>query len=62
LRALTQVVELRIPYDRGDIAAAVHREGEVLVETADEGGLRLRARLDDAAATRLSEFVVGSTS
>jgi GTP-binding protein HflX len=58
LRALTQVVELHIPYDRGDVVASVHREGEVLVETADEGGLRLRARLDDAAATRLHDFVV----
>jgi GTP-binding protein HflX len=30
LRALTAVVELRVPYDRGDVLAAVHREGEVL--------------------------------
>jgi GTP-binding protein HflX len=58
LRALTQVVELRIPYDRGDVVASVHRAGEVLVESADEGGMRLRARLDDASATRLHQFVV----
>ena len=38
-----------MPYDRGDVLAAVHREGEVLVEAADDDGMRLRARLDDAA-------------
>src|SRR5690349_12104601 len=32
LRSLTTVVELVVPYDRGDVLAAVHREGEVLVE------------------------------
>ena len=30
LRALTDVVELFVPYDRGDVLAAVHREGEVV--------------------------------
>ena len=30
LRTLTEVVELLIPYDRGDLVAAAHREGEVL--------------------------------
>ena len=46
----TNLVELLVPYDRGDILAAVHREGEVLVEQADDrGACVLRARLDDAA-------------
>ncbi|NBY45368.1 MAG: GTPase HflX, partial [Acidimicrobiia bacterium] len=35
MRALTTVIELLIPYDRGDIVATVHREGEV-VSTANE--------------------------
>jgi GTP-binding protein HflX len=60
LRAATAVVELEVPFDRGDVLASVHREGEVLVEQAEAGGMRLRARLDQAAATRLREFVVGS--
>ena len=38
LRALTNVVELAVPYDRGDVLAAVHREGEVLSEQADDDG------------------------
>ncbi len=58
VRSLTNVVELLIPYDRGDIVAAVHREGEVLVETHEENGTRLRARLDSAASGVLAAFVV----
>ena len=58
LRALTNVVELAIPYDRGDVLAAVHREGEVLVESADDDAMRLRVRLDDAALGQFVEYVV----
>jgi GTP-binding protein HflX len=58
LRALTAVVELLIPYDRGDVLAAVHREGEVVSTMHDDGGVRVRARLADASAGRLVEFVV----
>ena len=53
LRALTDVVELFVPYDRGDVLAEVHREGEVLSEAAEDTGMRLRARLDDAAQSKL---------
>ncbi|MEP7114789.1 MAG: GTPase HflX [Ilumatobacteraceae bacterium] len=60
LRALSKVVELLIPYDRGDLLAAVHREGEVLTTHHDEGGVRVRARLADASAGRLAEFVVAA--
>jgi GTP-binding protein HflX len=58
LRALSKVIELLIPYDRGDLLAAVHREGEVLATHHDDGGVRVRARLADASAGRLSQFVV----
>ena len=37
-----------VPYDRGDVLAALHRAGEVLVEVHDEQGTRVRARLPDA--------------
>jgi GTP-binding protein HflX len=60
LRALTHVVELSVPYDRGDVLAAIHREGEVLVEMHGEGAMRLRARFDDAAAGKFREFRVGA--
>jgi GTP-binding protein HflX len=58
LRAITRVVELLVPFDRGDIVAAIHREGEVVSTTHDEGGIRIRARLADASAGRLSAFLV----
>ena len=66
LRALAVVYELIVPYDRGDILASVHREGEV-VSIGDGAGdtgeaWLIRARLSDASAGRLSEFVSGTQS
>jgi GTP-binding protein HflX len=58
LRALARVVELRIPYERGDVLAALHREGEVLVEVHEEGGTRVRARLPEAVESRCRDFVL----
>jgi len=58
LRGLSSVVELRVPFDRGDVLASLHREGEVLETTSDGNGMRVRARLDRAGAHRLQEFVV----
>jgi len=58
LRALAPIVELLVPYERGDVVAALHREGEVLVEVHADGGSRLRARLPAPAVTRFGEFVV----
>jgi hypothetical protein len=34
----------------------VHREGEVLLEHAGDEAMRLRVRLDEAAAGRFKEF------
>jgi GTPase len=58
VRALSEVVELFIPYDRGDVLAALHREGEVLVSVHEENGTQVQARLGDAAAGKYNEFVV----
>jgi GTP-binding protein HflX len=58
LRALTTVVELVVPYGRGDVLAAIHREGEVLVETSEDTAMRLRVRLDPPAAALFREFAV----
>jgi GTP-binding protein HflX len=57
LRALTAVVELVVPYERGDVLAAIHREGEVVSETVGEGAMRLRVRFDEAARSRFREYV-----
>jgi GTPase len=58
LRALATVHDLLIPYERGDVMASVHREGEVVSTTEDPDGFRVRARLSDASAGRLADFVV----
>ena len=58
LRALADVVELLIPYERGDLLAAVHREGEVTSESHEEGGIRIRARLDAAGKALLAEAAI----
>ena len=50
--------ELVIPYDRGDVLAAVHREGEVVSSAHEDAGVRVRARLDEPSAGRLVDFVV----
>ncbi len=57
LRALATIVELQIPYDRGEVLAALHREGDVLVVVHEEAGTRVRARLPEAVAGRFADLV-----
>jgi GTP-binding protein HflX len=49
-------VEVLVPYDRGDLVARVHRDGEVLAERHEAVGTRLTARVDGALAAALAEF------
>jgi len=58
LRSLSTVTELMVPYERGDILAAIHREGEVVSIVPEDAGTRVRARLSEASAGRLADFVV----
>jgi GTP-binding protein HflX len=60
LRALEQVVELQVPWDRGDVLAGLHRDGEVLSEAAEDEGMRVRARLDAATASRYRAWTTAS--
>jgi GTP-binding protein HflX len=60
VRALADVTELLVPYERGDVLASIHREGEVLVETHGDDGIHVLARLEPASAGKLAEFVVGT--
>ena len=57
LRALFRVVELAVPYDRGDVVSAIHRHGEVLSETHEPQATRLQARLHQADVGRYAEFL-----
>jgi GTP-binding protein HflX len=56
LRALAHISEYVVPYERGDVLAALHRAGEVLVEVHGDHATRVRARLPQAAAGRFSEY------
>jgi GTPase len=56
LRSLVAAMPLFVPYDRGDVLAALHRSGEVLSETAEEEGVRLSVRLEASEAGRFDEF------
>ncbi len=57
LRAFDRTVELSVPVARGDIVAALHRQGEVLAEVYEGEAVRVRARLDDEGVRRFEEFV-----
>ena len=58
LHELSSPYELFVPWARGDALAAVHREGDVTEEHPGDDGMKLIARLEDASAKRLSEFIV----
>ncbi len=62
LRALTPAIELLVPYDRGDVLAAIHRNGEVLSELAVTEGMQVSARLDPRVAGRFGEFALGGAT
>ncbi len=57
LRVGDRVVELLIPWARGDVLAAVHREGGIVDEAAGEGATRIQVVLDEVGRSRFAEFV-----
>jgi GTP-binding protein HflX len=57
LRLADHTVDLAVPVARGDVLAAIHREGEVLEERYEAEHVLVRARLDERGALRYAEFV-----
>ncbi len=57
LQAETVLLRLSIPYDRGDVLAAVHRLGEVLVEKHEDTATVVEARIPTIDESRFSDFV-----
>ena len=57
LRSNDRVVALSVPVGRGDVVAAVHREGEVVDERYEGETVLLKARLDERGTRRFSEYV-----
>lgn len=62
LRARTDLYRLFVPWARGDVLAAAHREGEVVSEESGDDGMAVVARLEPASANRLLEFIVEKLS
>lgn len=56
LRRETSVVDLLVTYDRGDVLAMAHREGEVLSTAEGVDGWRITVRVDKGSAARLAGF------
>ncbi|MDQ3958231.1 MAG: GTPase HflX, partial [Actinomycetota bacterium] len=50
-------VALDLPFDRGDLVARVHQEGDVLEETYSAGGTHLVARVNRGALGDLAPFL-----
>ena len=57
LRGSDRVVELVVPWSRGDVLAAIHREGEVVGQSDGEESATLQVVLDDVGRARFAEFV-----
>jgi GTPase len=57
LRGSDRVVQLVVPWARGDVLAAVHREGEVVGQSDGEESATLQVVLDDVGRARFAEFV-----
>jgi GTP-binding protein HflX len=57
LRGSDRVIELVVPWSRGDVLAAVHREGEVVAQRDGEHAATLEVVLDEVGRARFAEFV-----
>ncbi|MCZ7630351.1 MAG: hypothetical protein M5U19_15520 [Microthrixaceae bacterium] len=58
LRAQMGTSVLDVPWDRGDVLAAVHRAAEVLSEVPGSDSMRVTARMADEDARRFAAFAV----
>ncbi len=57
LRGSDRVVELVVPWSRGDVLAAVHREGEVVSQRDGEEAATVQVVLDEVGRARFAAFV-----
>lgn len=53
LRSMNPVIEIVVPFDRGDVLAQLHREGDVITESEQDGGLLLRVRLPEGVESKV---------
>jgi GTP-binding protein HflX len=58
LAEATTEIDLFVPYDRGDVVAALHRRGEVVSEEHEASGTRVRVRVANEDAARYDDLTV----
>jgi GTPase len=58
LSKLKVEVELEIPFDRGELVARVHEEGDVLEETYTGAGTRLTARIRSESLPDFTKYLI----
>ncbi|HUB71022.1 MAG TPA: GTPase HflX [Acidimicrobiales bacterium] len=57
LHRASRVLELEVPFSRGDVLAALHREGEVLASSEGESATWVRVRVAVPAVGQFDQFV-----
>jgi len=53
------LIDVVVPYKRGDLVSRAHSDGEILQEDHTAEGTRLRARVDAALAAELEDAAIG---
>jgi GTP-binding protein HflX len=61
LRVSDRVVVLTIPWARGDVLAAVHREGEVVAQEDGDEAATLHVVLDDVGRARFADYTASAS-
>ena len=56
LRANSTLLELLIPFSRGDVLASIHREGDVVSEVHESTATRVVVRVDQVGAARFAAW------
>jgi GTP-binding protein HflX len=57
LRLTSVVVDMAVPFVRGDVLAALHREGQVMATAQGEGATLVQAKLPAAALARFAAYL-----
>lgn len=60
LSKLRVEIEVKVPFDRGDLVARIHEEGDVLEETYTETGTHMKARIPAERLPEIGPFRVGA--
>lgn len=58
----SRLVEMFVPYARGDVLSGLHADAEVVDESALETGVQVTARVRPDAAARYAQFLTGGES